>query len=167
MTLSDQKEHFSYAYARAIAAATAVSASKPEVDDDSVDLIFCKKGGGGVVRSPRLDAQVKCADRTTLTISPTHVHYPLKLKNYDDLRPADVLVPRVLLIVLVPDVLTNWLLWTPQELAVRHAGYWLSLRGMPAVANTTNVTVQVPLANEFSVAQFTAMMARIGAGQLP
>jgi len=49
------------------------------VDDDSIDLIFQQKGGGAVVRSPRLKAQVKCTDSTTITA--TDVAYPLKLKN--------------------------------------------------------------------------------------
>lgn len=167
MTLNDQKEHFSYAYARAVAATSAVSAATPEVDDDSVDLIFCKRRGGTVFRSPKLDLQVKCADDTTLTVTTTHIHYPLKLKNYDELRPTDVLVPRILVVVLVPAVLDQWLNWTPRELSMRRAGYWVSLRGMPPKPNTTSVTIQVPLLNEFSVAQLDSIMQRIGNGQLP
>lgn len=167
MTIDDQKEHFSYAYARAVGATAAVGVATPEVDDDSIDLVLFQKATGTVFRSPRLELQVKCAEQGAVTVSPTHVHYPLKLKNYNELRANDVLVPRILLVVLVPDVLGDWLDWTAQELAVRRAGYWLSLRGMPATANTTNVTVQVPLANEFSVCQLTAIMQRIGNGQLP
>lgn len=167
MTLDDQKEHFSYAYARAVAATAAIGVATPEVDDDSVDLILSKKGGGTVFRSPRLEIQVKCADQTTLQITPTNIHFPLKLKNYDELRSTDLLVPRILLVVLVPNILTDWLNWTSQELALRRAGYWLSLRGMPATTNTTNVTVHVPLANEFSVTQLNAIIHRIGNGTNP
>jgi hypothetical protein len=165
MTIDDQKEHFSYAYARAVAATAAVSVATPEVDDDSIDLVLFQKGTGTVFRSPRLELQVKCADEGTLTVSATHIHYPLKLKNYEELRADDVLVPRILVVVLVPTGLNQWLNWTHQELAVRRAGYWLSLRGMPLTPNTTNVTVHVPLANEFSVAQLNNMMQRIGSGQ--
>lgn len=167
MTINDQKEHFSYAYARAVGAAAAVGVATPEVDDDSIDLVLFQKSTGTVFRSPRLELQVKCSQESAVMITATHVHYPLKLKNYNELRADDVLVPRILLVVLVPDALGDWLKWTAQELAVRRAGYWLSLRGMPATANTTNVTVQVPLANEFSVDQLSGIMQRIGNGQLP
>lgn len=167
MTINDQKEHFSYAYARAVSAAAAVAVTIPEVDDDSIDLVLFQKATGTVFRSPRLELQVKCAQHGSVTVSQTHVHYPLKLKNYDELRPADVLVPRILLVVLVPDELDRWLSWSVNELTVRRAGYWLSLRGMPNVANTTSVTVEVPLVNEFSVDQLCAIMQRIGNGQLP
>lgn len=167
MTIDDQKEHFSYAYTRAIAATAAVSVATPEVDDDSVDLVLFQKATGTVFRSPRLEVQVKCAEQSALTVSATDIHYPLKLKNYNELRADDVLVPRILLVVLVPDDLGDWLNWTAQELAMRRAGYWLSLRAMAQTSNATNVTVHVPLVNEFSVAQLSAIMQRIGNGQLP
>ena len=139
--------------------------TEPEVDDDSIDLIFLRRGGGGAVRSPRVEAQVKCTDAATL--SANHLAYPLKLKNYDELRPVNVLVPRILIVVLVPSVLNDWLNHTEQELALRHCGYWLSLRGQPPTANTTNVTVHLPRANQFTVAGLQGIMQRIGAGQLP
>lgn len=167
MTLNDQKEHFSYAYARAVAAAAAVSVARPEVDDDSVDLVLYQKGTGSVFRSPRLDIQVKCTEDGAVTVSATDIHYPLKLKNYDELRPDNLLIPRILLVVLVPSTLDEWLAHTSEELAMRRAGYWLSLRGMPKSQNETNVTVCVPLANEFSVTQLRAIMSRIGDGQPP
>lgn len=40
MTLDQQKEQFSYAYVRAVAAVAQIAVTPPTVDDDSVDLIF-------------------------------------------------------------------------------------------------------------------------------
>jgi hypothetical protein len=165
MTLDDQKEQFSFAYARAVSAVAQIAVSEPAVDDDSIDLIFKRRGGGGAVRSPRVEAQVKCTDAAS--IHPAHVAYPLKLKNFDELRPVDVLVPRILIVVIVPDVLGDWLDHSEQELAMRRCGYWLSLRGLPATANTTNVTVHLPRANQFTVAELQGIMQRIGNGQNP
>ena len=48
MTLDDQKEQFSFAYVRAVASAAQISVSEPAVDDDSIDLIFHRRGGGGI-----------------------------------------------------------------------------------------------------------------------
>ena len=165
MTIDDQKEQFSFAYARAVAAVAQVVVNEPTVDDDSVDLSFKKKGGGGVVRSPQLDVQVKCTE--SANIHANHVAYPLKLKNYEELRPTNLLVPRILIVVTVPDDLVNWLNHSEQELAMRKCGYWVSLRGMAATTNQTSVTVHLPRANQFTVAQLTQIMQRIGNNQTP
>ena len=79
MTLDDQKQQFSFAFARAVAAVARVAVNEPSVDDDSVDLSFRKRGGGGPVRSPQLDAQLKCTE--SANIHANHIAYPLKLKN--------------------------------------------------------------------------------------
>ena len=165
MTIDDQKEQFSFAYARAVAAVAQIAVSEPTVDDDSIDLLFHQKGGGGIVRSPRLEAQLKCTDAAS--VHPEHVAYPLKLKNYEELRSGDVLVPRILIVVIVPQNLDEWLLHSEQELSMRRCGYWLSLRDWPATTNATNVTVHLPRTNQFTVAQLQEMMQRIGNGQYP
>ena len=165
MTIDDQKEQFSFAYARAVAAAAKVAVSEPSVDDDSVDLEFRMKGGGGAFRSPQLGAQVKCTE--SANVHQDHIAYALKLKNYEELRPTNLLVPRILIVVTVPDNLNDWLNHSEEELAMRKCGYWVSLRGMAATANTTNVTVHLPRNNHFTVAQLTQIMQRIGNGQTP
>lgn len=43
MTEEQQKEQFSVAYVRAVAAVARVNTYKPEVDDDSVDIGFCAR----------------------------------------------------------------------------------------------------------------------------
>ena len=108
---------------------------------------------------------MKCTDAATLHAN--HLAYPLKLKNYDELRPVNVLVPRILIVVLVPAALNDWLNHSEQELALRNCGYWMSLRGEPLSVNTTNVTVHLPRANQFTVAGLQGIMQRIGNGQHP
>jgi hypothetical protein len=98
---------------------------------------------------------------------PTHVAYSLKIKNYDELRPTDLLVPRILIVITVPADLNDWLNHSEQELAMRKCGYWLSLRGEPAVSNTATRTVHLPRTSQFTVAELAAIMQRIGKGQNP
>ena len=93
--------------------------------------------------------------------------HSIKRKNYDDLRATDVLVPRILVVVLVPDQPADWLAHSETQLAMRRCGYWCSLRGLPAGANTTGQTVQVPRSQTFTVQSLQAMMARVGQGALP
>ena len=99
-----QKEQFSRAYVLAVAACAAFAFSIPSVDDDSVDMSIHQTGGGGTIRSPRLDLQLKCKAAAT-PAEPTFSH-SIKLKNYDDLRDDTVLVPRILVVVLVPEAVT-------------------------------------------------------------
>lgn len=105
MDISQQKEQFSNTYVRAIVSVAGYSTYRPEVDDDSVDIGIAARGGKGVIISPRLELQLKCTQRDILYDS--SVRYQLNLKNYNDLR-VNALVPRILVVVLVPENLADW-----------------------------------------------------------
>lgn len=160
-----QKEQYSRAYVQAVAACAGFSWSVPSVDDDSVDMCLHQTGGGGTIRSPRLDLQIKGVGGASP--STAQFSYSLKLKNYDDLRDETIMIPRILVVVLVPDLLQDWLLHSESELALRRCGYWLSLRSMPASANATGQTVQMNRGQQFNVPSLQAIMERISNGGLP
>ena len=54
-----------------------------------------------------------------------------------------------------------------ESLALRHCGYWFSLRDMPPSDNETGQTIHIPRAQQFTVDALTGMMERLGAGDLP
>ena len=93
--------------------------------------------------------------------------FPVTRKNYDELRPSHVAVPRILVVMLVPDKLEDWLNHTERELAIRRCTYWMSLREMPETTNETSVTVAIPRINLFSVDGLRSMMSRIDQGSFP
>jgi hypothetical protein len=163
--LNQRKEQFSNAYVRAVASVAGFTLAKPEVDDDSIDLIISQRGGGGTIRSPRVDVQMKCTGRNIMNNGA--LHFPLKIKNYEDLRVSDVLVPRILVVLSVPDNLSDWIEHSENEMLIRHCAYWVSLRGSEPTANDTNITVLIPQANLFNPATLSGIMARIGGGGLP
>jgi hypothetical protein len=165
MDLGQQKQEFSKAYVKAVAAAAGYATYEPTVDDDSVDLGLAARGGNGTVRSPRLDLQLKCTARDI--VRDTTVNFPLLIKNYDELRPEDFMVPRVLVVVVVPDNLPDWIHHSEQELLLRHCGYWYSLRGMQPTENVGNVTVNIPRIQLLDVAGLSDIMHRITSGGLP
>lgn len=160
-----QKEQFSNAYLRAVVATAGYSVYQPEVDDDSVDWGIGARGGGGTVRSPKVELQLKCTSREVL--KDDHVAFPLKRKNYDELRHTDYQVPRILVVVLVPEDVGAWLVQSEECLALHHCGYWLSLYGRNDVTNSENVTVHLSRSNIFSVDELTGIMDRIAEGGLP
>ncbi|MEW6349128.1 MAG: DUF4365 domain-containing protein [Thermodesulfobacteriota bacterium] len=165
MDINMQKEQFSRAYVQAVAACAGFAWSTPNVDDDSVDMTLHQKGGSGTIRSPRVDLQLKCtASQTPAGEAFTH---SIKLKNYDDLRGGEVLVPRILVVVLVPDAPNDWLRHDEAEMALRRCGYWVSLRGLPPSENDTRQTVEMRRNQQFTVESLQAIMQRIGQGELP
>jgi len=143
MTLNNQKEQFSIAYARAVAAAAGYKIYREEVDDESVDIGVARSGGSGTVRSPHCDIQLKCTSQNVLT--GTSVQFALPLKNYNDLRATDLHVPRILVVLLVPDSVSDWLTQDEQSLCLYRCAYWQTLRGEPPTANITSVTVVIYL----------------------
>lgn len=165
MDINAQKEQFSQAYVQAVAAVAGYNWSQPSVDDDSVDLTLAAKGGGGITRSPKLDLQLKC--HALATPAESCFSFALKIKNYEDLRGDNVQVPRILVIVLVPDDVTDWLNHTEEEVALRRSGYWVSLRGDPPTTNTATVSVTVSRSQQFSPDGLRGIMQRIESGGLP
>ena len=124
MTENDQKEAISRAYVKAIAAAAGFAIYQPSVDDDSIDLGIAASGTSGFAKRPRLEMQLKCT-ASDPPEEPT-ISFPVKRKNYDDLRPSDLAIPRILVVMLVPGNLADWLNRTERELAIRRCTYWMS-----------------------------------------
>lgn len=162
MDINAQKEQFSQAYVRAIAAVAGFAVAKPEVDDDSIDLSI--KSRFHSVR-PQLDVQLKCTE--TLELADTQMGFPLKQKNYLDLSAPDVLVPRILVVLRVPADLTEWIHQDEDQLHMRRCGYWVNLAGFPVTQNDTSTTIQVPRSNRFTADALRNMMSRIADGGRP
>lgn len=165
MDISQQKEQFSNTYLQAITTIAGYSLYKPSVDDDSVDWGIAAKGIMGRIRAPRLELQLKSTARELLDDG--YLRYPIKLKNYDDLRLTDFAIPRILVILVLPEHLTDWLQQSEEELCIRYCAYWVSLRRLPETPNTTTVTISLPRTNQFTVAALQSIMQRISQGVEP
>ena len=156
MTPNMQMEQLSLAYIRAVAADAGCQVTRPDPDIDSVDGALMASFG----RRPRIEFQAKATTQDVL--SGDSIHFPLPVKNYDDLR-IDAVLPRILIVLLMPGETTQWVRQTDEELCLRHCAYWMSIRGAPQSPNTSSVTVRVPLTNMFDTAQLTGMMQRADA----
>ena len=165
MHLSQQKEQFSGAHLRAVASVAGYALYKPEVDDDSIDWGLAARGTAGTPRRPRLELQLKCSARDILR--ETHLHFPLEIKNYNDLRDPEVFVPRILVVVLVPALAADWLQQTETEMIMRHCGYWVSLRGEPATTNSDTVTVRLLREQQLTPDALRQLMQRVNDGENP
>lgn len=153
MARTARQESFGDAFLIAIAGVAGCTIAKPAVDDDSIDwTLSCR------LTRPKMDVQMK----TTVTDSGvgTSIRYALKKKNYDDLT-LTVHVPRILVLVTLPDDVEEWLKLTPDQLVLRRSAYWLSLARRPASDNTTSVTIDVPRENLLTPEALKRMMQTI------
>lgn len=159
-----QKEEFSRAYVLAVAAAAGMSTYGLSVDDDSIDIGLAARGGQGRLRSPRIELQLKC----TAEQPPPGPDFPheLKIKNYEELCGASV-VPRILVVVVVPELPGDWLNHSEDQLVLRRCAYWVSLREMPNVQNTRSVTIRMPRVQVFNVTALIQLMSMVGEGRAP
>ena len=160
MDLSQRKEQFSRVYVRAVVTIAGFTIYVPEVDDDSIDLGIAGRLAHGTPRRPRIELQLKCT--SVKALRGDHVVYPLKLKNYDDLRLDDPIVTRMLVVVLVPGDESQWLRQTEEELCLRRCAYWRCLRGMGESRALAKVAIRLPRQNLFSVEGLQALMSRAG-----
>jgi hypothetical protein len=166
MHITQRQEQFSNSYIRAVASVAGYSLYKPEVDDDSIDLGIAAKGVEGTIRSPRLELQLKCPLKKNV-VAAKSISYSIKIKNYDDLRTTDVLVPRILVVVVVPDDIKDWLQQSEKVLLMKHCGYWVSLRGKPPTPNNQTVTVSLSQTQLFTVEALTSLMSCVAQGGFP
>lgn len=163
--LNERKQQFSISLVRAVAAVCGLAYSIPGTDDDSVDATLARRGGGGTLRSPKLDLQLKCSGG--LKPSAQHVTFVLPIKNYDELRPTDIMVPRILVVASVPADLDGWLTCSEDQFLLRNCAYWMSIRGFPDSANEASVTLHLPRAQIFDPAGVNSIFQRLSTNGLP
>ncbi len=161
MDINLRKEEFSYAYIYAITTAAGYSFQKSSrtLDVSGIDATLTGTVSEDTLYEPQLDLQVKS---TSLDILGTEfIHYPLKIKNYNELRKERTVAPRILVVVLIPENLQEWITQSETELCLRRCAYWVSLRGQPQTSNTETVTVYIPRENLFTVNALRNLMSQI------
>lgn len=158
MNANLQKEEFQYACVSALAAHAGLNRGDFRVDEDSVDVSFKGLGyqGPGRRRNPIVEFQLKCTSQDV--IKGDVIKFELKLKNYNELRGNDVMVPKYLIVMLVPEDQKAWIGGDEKWLHLPHSCYWLSLRNYPPTDNHASVVVDVPLANRVTTDTLFAMM---------
>jgi hypothetical protein len=145
MDINDQKEAFSEAYVRAIASVAKYDCSSPEHDRDSIDIIFRSQ----VEPYVSIESQLKATSISDI-ITGDSICFPLKIKNYNDLRGRSV-SPRILIVLILPskieeeDLPEKWIDQSVERLILMKCAYWISLKDMPESKNTTSVSIKIPM----------------------
>jgi len=164
MNINLQKEFFSYAYVRAVAAVAGFSVEEVGrvMDNAGIDLTITSPREAEVVLFPQCGAQVKCS--WVINKTQNSIKYPLPVKNYNVLRNEKALptAPVILIVVLVPREVKDWINISEEKIIMQKCGYWASLKGMPPTENEKNVTVELPRVNLLTPDSLTQIMEKIG-----
>ncbi|HYV34844.1 MAG TPA: DUF4365 domain-containing protein, partial [Gemmataceae bacterium] len=158
---NQRQEALSLAYVLAIAARSGL-AWHMRVKDFGFDLTLLDihhRGGRISESGIRLDIQLKCTTAAVLTDA--NVLFDLDVKNYNDLRTLSVATPRILVVMVVPKYEETWTQQGEDALLIRHAAYWLSLKGRGSTPNLKTVRVSIPRTNLFSVENLQALMSKV------
>ena len=150
-----RQEQLSKACLQALVFNAGYNLSQPMVDAYGVDGTIVNPAQGGI---NRVDYQLKATTR--YEIRGSELAYDLRVEDYNRLIPADG-APRVLLLYTMPADPDQWLAQSEAETCLRHCLYWLSLRGMPASANTATERVYVPRANFLDQAGLVNMFRQL------
>jgi hypothetical protein len=159
MHITARMELFSEAYVTAIAASAGYDYQPTNTDDDSIDCTISSKMQG----RPRLELQLKATYQVADTRQ-TDNDFPFTLsqKNYNDLRIpiADLVAPRLLVVLLMPRIDADWLLHGDHLMTLKHAAYWFKLQDADPI-DTTTKTVRIPWSNEFTSVKLDQFMRHI------
>ncbi|MCS4242666.1 MULTISPECIES: DUF4365 domain-containing protein [Rhizobium/Agrobacterium group] len=155
---------FSISYVRAVAAAAGCGVAVPEPDDDKVDVTISSRVKGTVQRSPLINIQVKCQASGVATGST--VPYVIDADTYESLIDPYHVVPRILVVVLVPNDMQTWLNHNSAATTFRHCGYWVCLKNEPPLPIGQGTrTIHLPIQNRFDPFQLQAMMQQVADGK--
>lgn len=162
LTENQVKEELSISYTIAVSAINNFGCELTRKDFDSIDVTITFNGKleeDSIIRSPEIKIQLKATENLILK-EDNNFHFPLTLKNYNDLR-ANTLAPRILVVLKLPDNRENWITHSIENLIIRSCAYWLSLKDFPDTENETNVTVFIPINNTFSPGVLRELMIKV------
>jgi len=161
LTRNQIEAELSLAYVQAVAAMEAFAVDVPHVDSDSIDAVISGKGkidSSSLRYSPRIEVQLKAS----VNAHPNgngDIPFDLTLKNYDDLR-ADTLLPRLLILLVLPQEHTDWLIHQPDQLILQKCCYYLSLKGFPTSSNSGHQRVYIPTTNVLTPTELKTLMIK-------
>ena len=162
--LSDNniESELSYAYLHAIASRGGIicESSGRLSDEAGIDAVLRVKGSlhpESSLTQFTVDVQLKATKREPTEIDGKY-SYPLKVKNYNELRSTNTGAPQLLIVLYLPNDVNSWLGHTEDGLTARRCAYWLSLHGAPETTNDDSQTVYIPKMNALSVEALRTLM---------
>jgi len=148
----------------AMASSAGLLISRPSLDIDGVDWLIGFPGQLGIVRSPKIEVQVKSWSAPEGDDSAWA--YRMRLGHYNALAGGGFEIRRYLVLVIVPADVARYAICDHDAMRMSHAAYWTSLADRPvlsaAASDAKTVVVQVPRSNLLTPETLKALVAGDG-----
>jgi hypothetical protein len=161
-------EELQKSYIQAIAAAAGCTVGEFRVDANKEDLIIEHRSTAHVedlVMSLRL--QLKSTHTVPhsafSSAAGATFSYVLDNETLAVLAAPNFTIPRILVVMLMPEHPQDWVLTGSDHLALHNRCYWVNLTGVRATG-AASTTVQIPWANVLDAQSLCDIMGRIGMG---
>ncbi|UQX89200.1 DUF4365 domain-containing protein [Jatrophihabitans telluris] len=151
---------------RAVVTAARCSYEQIDVDYQTVDASIRQTANHYVFSSAQVDVQLKCTSQDV--VKDDHVAFSIEKKYFDKLRDTRRYEKIILVVMVVPTNLEDWLIQDDDRLILHKSAYWMSLHGEPALTDPNqSTTLHIPKAQRFDVEQLLGILSRIGNGKMP
>ena len=168
MIATKRQEELSISYLNAVCAVKGISMEILRHDEDGIDVMLHKEKSIDRLNLHKYRVQVSVQLKSTVSNfkdSDTFFSYPLKKKNYDDLRTL-ASTKAFLFLFILPEDEQNWVSHSIEELVVRKCMYWADLTDLPDSDNKNTVSVQIPKDNIVSPDSLDKLLSQIAEEQL-
>lgn len=159
LALSSAGEEFNRAYVYGVLAAARCTWSVEDVDVDGLDVkVTHQYRRDDEYRHTYLGLQLKHT-RQTSALHDSYISQRLLRDHFNKLRETQPDFPRLLVVMVVPPTLDDWLRQSEDCLMVRRCAYYVSLKNRRALAAAQqSTTVQLPRKNVFNVEAVCSLM---------
>jgi len=166
------ESELSYAYLHAVAsqAGMACKVGSRHDDNNGIDATLTAWGpfqNGGYLTEVDIKVQLKATVSAPVDDGINLSYFLQGVTRYNDLRTSTVSVPRILVVLFLPTDAQDWLNHSENELALRQCAYWQSLRGGPAISNSSGTTVYLPKVQMFTPQALKELAARLSRRDFP
>ncbi|WP_215548834.1 DUF4365 domain-containing protein [Amycolatopsis sp. CA-230715] len=154
-------------YLHAVAAAAKCSIATPQ-PDKRLDWIITHQSSAHTAGDNEATLKVALKSTTQVAANPTGGTFPFTIKNdhLEYLNYSDPIVNRIMVVMLLPPDIDNWIRASGDYLELRHCCYWVNLSGFP-ISGKGRTTVRVPVGQVFDDHALCGIMACIGSGGRP
>lgn len=166
LTENNIKAELSYAYLHAVAARAGFGCEvagrhsddagvdaylrvKERLADDVIHTNFC------------IEVQLKATSKIPALEADRYSYWLQDVGRYEELRVRTAPMPKLLVVLFLPENAAEWLLHSEEALVARRCAYWVSLWDAPPCGNRTGQTVYLPCVNVLSVDGLRSVARRL------
>lgn len=167
----DKESELSYAYLHAVASHAGMSCRNATRLEDNAGIDATLTAWGPFPGALRTEVDLKIQLKATIDVpaddGQSLSYFVHGRARYDDLRIGNPMVPRILVVLFLPEAQEQWLLHSAEQLVLRKCAYWVCLRGAPATTNSSAATVKLPRTQVFSRDNLLQLMQRLACDDVP